>query len=141
MLNAALSLSVLVWLATSMWSLSLTWKHTSLQLGEGELFLLQENTKMVSSCALAPLESMHLRLRLPTVRTIRLPIGPGDFFITHEFSLPLWFPPALFGVWTVVAALCNRRRLTVGCCQACGYDLTGNVSGTCPECGHHIGMS
>ncbi len=23
-----------------------------------------------------------------------------------------------------------------GCCFNCGYDLTGNVSGTCPECGH-----
>ena len=22
-----------------------------------------------------------------------------------------------------------------GCCRRCGYDLTGNVSGTCPECG------
>lgn len=21
------------------------------------------------------------------------------------------------------------------CCQHCGYDLTGNVSGVCPECG------
>ena len=22
-----------------------------------------------------------------------------------------------------------------GCCKQCGYDLTGNISGTCPECG------
>ena len=22
-----------------------------------------------------------------------------------------------------------------GDCPSCGYDLTGNVSGTCPECG------
>ena len=27
------------------------------------------------------------------------------------------------------------RRYPRGCCQRCGYDLTGNVSGTCPECG------
>ena len=26
-------------------------------------------------------------------------------------------------------------RLRHGLCLACGYDLTGNVSGTCPECG------
>ena len=26
-----------------------------------------------------------------------------------------------------------RRR--EGLCVRCGYDLTGNVSGTCPECG------
>ena len=26
-----------------------------------------------------------------------------------------------------------------GHCQKCDYDLTGNVSGTCPECGNLIG--
>jgi hypothetical protein len=25
-----------------------------------------------------------------------------------------------------------------GCCRQCGYDLTGNVSGVCPECGERI---
>lgn len=24
-------------------------------------------------------------------------------------------------------------------CQNCGYDLTGNVSGRCPECGEPVG--
>lgn len=28
-----------------------------------------------------------------------------------------------------------RRRTRAGCCTACGYNLTGNTSGTCPECG------
>jgi hypothetical protein len=27
------------------------------------------------------------------------------------------------------------RHRSPGHCQACGYDLTGNVSGRCPECG------
>jgi hypothetical protein len=27
------------------------------------------------------------------------------------------------------------KRLLTGRCAGCGYDLTGNVSGTCPECG------
>jgi hypothetical protein len=27
------------------------------------------------------------------------------------------------------------RRLTLGHCPSCGYGLTGNVSGVCPECG------
>ena len=31
-----------------------------------------------------------------------------------------------------------RRRYPEGHCQACGYDLTGNVSGICPECGSRI---
>lgn len=31
-----------------------------------------------------------------------------------------------------------RRRIE-GICMTCGYDLTGNVSGTCPECGTRTG--
>ena len=27
------------------------------------------------------------------------------------------------------------RRVKRGLCEWCGYDLTGNVSGVCPECG------
>ena len=29
----------------------------------------------------------------------------------------------------------RRRRLAAGRCVACGYDLTANTSGVCPECG------
>jgi hypothetical protein len=29
-------------------------------------------------------------------------------------------------------------RLARGLCPACSYDLTGNVSGTCPECGERL---
>jgi multisubunit Na+/H+ antiporter MnhB subunit len=29
----------------------------------------------------------------------------------------------------------RRRLLRTHCCLNCGYDLTGNVSGVCPECG------
>lgn len=31
-----------------------------------------------------------------------------------------------------------RRR---GLCLACGYNLTGNISGTCPECGQNVESS
>jgi predicted RNA-binding Zn-ribbon protein involved in translation (DUF1610 family) len=30
------------------------------------------------------------------------------------------------------------KRILAGRCHACGYDLTGNVSGVCPECGSAI---
>ncbi len=32
----------------------------------------------------------------------------------------------------------RARRLADGHCGYCGYDLTGNVSGVCPECGERI---
>ena len=33
----------------------------------------------------------------------------------------------------------KRRKLGPNACPSCGYDLTGNVSGVCPECGKSIG--
>ena len=37
--------------------------------------------------------------------------------------------------WAVRVHLRRRRRARSGQCRACGYNLTGNVSGVCPECG------
>jgi hypothetical protein len=39
--------------------------------------------------------------------------------------------PFFYGIKTVR----SRRWLARGCCPTCGYNLTGNVSGACPECG------
>ena len=48
--------------------------------------------------------------------------------------VPLWIP--LLIVALVTASLHWRaRRFPLDHCQNCGYDLTGNVSGRCPECG------
>ena len=38
-------------------------------------------------------------------------------------------------VLPVLHLLRRRRRLRPGQCAHCGYNLTGNVSGVCPECG------
>ena len=48
--------------------------------------------------------------------------------------IPLWVPFVLFGS---VSALFWRvdRHVPPGHCPNCNYDLAGNVSGVCPECG------
>lgn len=46
-----------------------------------------------------------------------------------------------FCLWTVLACrLWGRRHPDDGWprCDNCGYNLTGNVSGVCPECGQRI---
>ncbi len=50
------------------------------------------------------------------------------------FTLPLWVPFLLAGVTTSMLLYRDRRYPPGHCCK-CGYDLTGNVSGLCPECG------
>ena len=53
-----------------------------------------------------------------------------NFFVTatlQRAGLPL----GLLGV----SAEAVERHLNSNLCRGCGYDLTGNVSGRCPECG------
>ena len=48
--------------------------------------------------------------------------------------VPLWLPLGILLFPTALLWWCNLGRPRGGC-RNCGYDLTGNVSGTCPECG------
>ena len=59
-----------------------------------------------------------------------LPRWNGRF----RFLVPLWIVMVLGGAVTGLLFRLHRRRPAPGHCR-CGYDLTGNVSGTCPECG------
>ena len=47
--------------------------------------------------------------------------------------IPLWLPLIVFGIPTACCWFYDRRPAK-GHCQTCGYNLTGNESGKCPEC-------
>jgi hypothetical protein len=49
--------------------------------------------------------------------------------------VPLWIPQVVFAGLTAYL-FWREWRTRPGRCPSCGYDLTGNVSGVCPECGH-----
>ncbi len=51
--------------------------------------------------------------------------------------LPIWMGLLPVGAATAILWLCDRRPPS-GHCRFCGYNLTGNVSGTCPECGRKV---
>jgi len=56
-----------------------------------------------------------------------------------SLAIPFWLPLLLTAIPT--AWLWHRDRSVFSClpdhlfCRGCGYDLTGNTSGVCPECG------
>ena len=49
--------------------------------------------------------------------------------------IPGWYPVGVAGALMAVLWWLDRRRIPPGHCRKCGYDLTGNVSGVCSECG------
>ncbi len=53
--------------------------------------------------------------------------------------VPLWMPLVLTAIPTAWLWHRDRPPPPPGHCQSCGYNLTGNVSGVCPECGERVG--
>jgi hypothetical protein len=58
-------------------------------------------------------------------------------FTDYRLTVPAWLPTTILAVLPLTrgVAAARRRRRRTGRCHSCGYDLTGNVSGVCPECG------
>lgn len=52
----------------------------------------------------------------------------------YSFLLPLWIPLLLLAIPTVYWWR-RGSLMPPGHCRKCGYNLSGNVSGRCPECG------
>ena len=48
--------------------------------------------------------------------------------------VPVWLLVVATGFPTAILWR-RKRRPKAGFCKTCKYDLTGNISGTCPECG------
>lgn len=73
----------------------------------------------------------------------------GDFYDPHVMGAALAFwawllGAAALGLATLGSALLRtvfRHPPRPGTCKRCGYDLTGNVSGRCPECGTPVGAT
>jgi hypothetical protein len=64
----------------------------------------------------------------------------GDMDPSGKYVLlPLWIPFLLVAIPTGIIFWRDRRRIPPGHCLRCGYSLTGNKSGVCPECGTGVG--
>ena len=58
--------------------------------------------------------------------TLKILLGVGLFFGAQQLAR----------FWAKLRTAGVRREM--GLCVRCGYDLTGNVSGVCPECGMQV---
>lgn len=122
--------------------LSFGW-HVGWAFSTGDFVQLDEGHVVVGRTYCAP----GMTLTGPTPITLKSFVR--DFRSNQGFSystpsadgrwhlqLPLWSLLLAIGVPTIL--LWKRPRLfrrRPGHCVSCGYDLSGNISGVCPECG------
>ncbi len=70
-------------------------------------------------------------------------LGLGGTLVLIEAKLSLWLVAVFVSAYPTLAfirgPLRRHRRRKRGLCLKCGYNLTGNTSGVCPECGAKIG--
>ena len=74
--------------------------------------------------------------RLNLFRMLRQLLGSEGVALALVLALPLGASYAV--ARTVFSTLGRPSGVTTGFCQTCGYDLTGNASGVCPECGAEV---
>jgi len=64
---------------------------------------------------------------------------PGKALVVRGICVPLWLMTIVFAAYPAIVLvyrpLRTRLRVWRGRCPSCGYDLMGNQSGVCPECG------
>jgi len=74
--------------------------------------------------------------------TLLLIWGMEEFFEAYAFvqnaSVGLVVAGVVLGVWLARSARHFMALPSWSHCQGRGYDITGNVSGTCPECGYSV---
>jgi drug/metabolite transporter (DMT)-like permease len=72
------------------------------------------------------------------VRIWYIATAQGPYLVDKSWWAHLWIIFVLTGVGTAGLAAYlwwSERPFPRGHCQKCGYNLTGNVTGVCPECG------
>jgi hypothetical protein len=93
----------------------------------------------VSRLTVVPLEKvMSLPFEFENEHAIVRTTDPRPHRTYQRLDIALW-PAVLlsfsFGAWLVRRQRRWRRDAELGLCLKCRYDLRGNVSGRCPECG------
>jgi len=136
-----LFLSLLILMA---WTISMVWRGEYWRRTDntrGLLFLLDVGTfgiyRVINITCNALLNITRQRQVFPRpvwwIKPLQVDGRIGFIYLV----VPLWIPFLLVAIPT--AYLFRRdHRIPQGHCQKCGYDLTGNISGVCPECGEKI---
>jgi hypothetical protein len=87
---------------------------------------------------------IEYRLDKRATTQMRRQLAPGRYEMVELFLCRTYFAVSVDMWWTFLLAIplplaiarqIKRRRYRAGHCQNCGYNLRGNVTGVCSECG------
>lgn len=82
-----------------------------------------------------------LRLLSPRFSWLGVEHAVDSSIKSESIRIPTWMIVLAFlllPLWREGRRFAKRRRSHMNRCEKCGYNLTGNTSGTCPECGTAI---
>jgi hypothetical protein len=122
-----------------------------LESGEGKISLICDGASHMSSSGLRwwKLSVREMNSTMTLAHPLRWNLQPssmgwhlGPFGLRiwdwrFKLVMPYWSILLISGIWPAVVFRRwrrRRRRLALGCCSSCGYDLRATL-GRCPECG------
>jgi hypothetical protein len=73
-----------------------------------------------------------------TIRKEAGVIGQAATWLLIAVSVPVFVAFGCYQLWKAAGPDVRDERKAAGQCAGCGYDLTGNMSGECPECGEVV---
>ena len=129
-LPAALVATTLIWCGTYFRNVGYVASSFVISAGEGGVALITD-PKDVSWIN----RNYAKRAAAPQKQRPVLPLGSR---VNGASFIPFWVLIAVFSLpWISmqILAMLKKGRGDPSHCASCGYDLQGNLSGTCPECG------
>jgi hypothetical protein len=130
----ALTIAIIVlWLASTRWLMVGSFGKSSMR-----LFVWPGSISIVRWEIPITRPGWHIWGDNPTYPTKWTPSMRGSTAGRFELLLPMWMPLLLTAGASAWLFWQDRRRYLPGHCRACGYNLTGNTSGKCSECGEPI---
>ena len=125
---------ILTWVVCSWWEFAFPLHDkVAVYLQKGGVYVMVAEFNYVKTYNVKIYARRHngSRSNFPSLHVSQyLPVGIGTWHI-----IPFWLLLLLDAIPTAWLWHRDRRRIRPGHCPGCGYDLTGNTSGVCPECG------
>jgi hypothetical protein len=109
----------------------------ALGIGDGS-FLIESGVDVLTGKAPLTFQAVWNWQGISAGRSATSWLGWGPRRVSERTSILIWPLAIALGIPTMLLWYPEARRFPPGHCRRCGYDLTGNVSGRCPECGERI---